>query len=257
MNFKAFDSKMRKYEDVDNQSIMDNVYIVARLDGKGFHTWVRIHDFERPFDQKLNKLFVTVCMKLMAESGFKITYGYIQSDEISLLFDLHESSFSRKTRKIDSILASYCTAYFNKYSNIETLAMFDCRTIALPTKEDVVDYFLWRQEDSARNALNSYCYWLLRSKGYSKGKATSMLMHKSVSDKNELLFQDKINYNDLPNWQKRGVGVYYTSTFKEGYNWKTEQSEFSLRRQLTVNYELDMKQQYAAWLERNVFIDHE
>ena len=26
--------------------------------------------------------------------------------------------------------------------------------------------------------------------------------------KNELLFQKGINYNDLPGWQKKGVGVY-------------------------------------------------
>lgn len=33
----------------------------------------------------------------------------------------------------------------------------------------------------------------------------------SVSQKNELLFQYGINFNDLPNWQKRCVGFAPTS----------------------------------------------
>ncbi|MFW9994665.1 MAG: hypothetical protein ACFFD4_21665 [Candidatus Odinarchaeota archaeon] len=32
----------------------------------------------------------------------------------------------------------------------------------------------------------------------------------SIAGKNELLFQKRgINYHNLPNWQKRGVGLYW------------------------------------------------
>ena len=36
--------------------------------------------------------------------------------------------------------------------------------------------------------------------------------------KNELLFQKGINYNDLPGWQKKGVGVYFKDIEKEGFD---------------------------------------
>jgi tRNA(His) guanylyltransferase len=38
----------------------------------------------------------------------------------------------------------------------------------------------------------------------------------SIADKNELLFQHGINYNDLPNWQKRGTGLYWEDYEKIG-----------------------------------------
>ena len=37
----------------------------------------------------------------------------------------------------------------------------------------------------------------------------------SVSQKNELLFQAGINFNDLPTWQKRGIGFVRMGAVKE------------------------------------------
>ena len=253
MKFTDFDKQMRVFENnTDNNTVLNGMYIIARLDGRNFHDWIRIFEYERPFDKDFRDLMVMTTINLMTNSGFKIIYGYTQSDEISLLFDFNDQTFNRKIRKIDSVLASCCTAYFNKSAKTDIPAMFDCRTIALPRKEDILDYFLWRQEDASRNALNNYCYWLLRSLGNSKGQATSMLNKKSVSDKNELLFKYHINYNDKPNWEKRGIGVYYTTTLKEGYNWKKEIEQFTIRKQITVNYDLEMKGKYTDWLESTI-----
>jgi tRNA(His) 5'-end guanylyltransferase len=41
---------------------------------------------------------------------------------------------------------------------------------------------------------------------------------QSVGYKNELLFQNGINFNDVPTWQKRGTGVYWETFQKEGFN---------------------------------------
>ena len=46
----------------------------------------------------------------------------------------------------------------------------------------------------------------------------------SVAEKNELLFQGGINFNDLPAWQKRGTGLYWEEYVKEGINPQTGQS---------------------------------
>ena len=72
-------------------------------------------------------------------------------------------------------------------------AAFDCRISQLPNAESVVDYFRWRSAGAHRNALNGHCYWLLRKQGKSTIQTTTALLHLSVAQKNELLFQAGIN----------------------------------------------------------------
>ena len=57
--------------------------------------------------------------------GFQVIYGYTQSDEISLLFDRGETSFGRKLRKYQSILAGEASAKLSLL--LGNLAVFDCR----------------------------------------------------------------------------------------------------------------------------------
>ena len=121
----------------------------------------------------------------------------------------------------------------------------DCRMVPLPSVEKVQDYFLWRQEDAHRNALNSHCYWMLRKEGLDAQTATSQLEGKSIAYKNELLFSRGINFDKLPSWQKRGIGVYWADVEKVGYNPVTKQEVTALRRRLEVNYELPLGARYA------------
>ena len=58
---------------------------------------------------------------------------------------------------------------------------------------------------------------MLRKEGKSVHAATKEFEGKGVSFKNELLFSKGINYNDLPSWQKRGIGFWYEEYDKEGY----------------------------------------
>jgi len=80
----------------------------------------------------------------------------------------------------------------------------------------VVDYFRWRAEDAARNALNAWCYWTLRKAGQSRQAATAALRGATTAEKSELLFKYGINFNDVPAWQKRGVGLYWETYDKPG-----------------------------------------
>ena len=97
------------------------------------------------------------------QCGFKVSYGYTQSDEISLLLDLKENSFGRKERKLNSILSGEASAKFSLL--LGDIATFDSRICQLPNKQLVVDYLRWRHEDAHRNALNAHCYWYLRKEG--------------------------------------------------------------------------------------------
>ena len=71
---------------------------------------------------------------------------------------------------------------------------------------------------------------------------------KTIAFKNELLFSRNINFNDLPNWQKRGVGLYYSSYEKKGYNPVKDEEVTSIRSRLNVNMELEIGEAYTDWV---------
>ena len=147
---------------------------------------------------------------------------------------------------LNSILAGEASAKFSLL--LGDIACFDCRMSQLPRLEDVVDYFRWRNEDAHRNALNSHCYWALRKDGMSVQDATNHLVGLSVADKSELLFQHGINFNDLPNWQKRGTGVYWEEYEKQAWNPKTNEDVVPTRRRLKVDFELPVRDEYSDFV---------
>ena len=243
MNFNDLDRQMRIYEESLDQVIIPEIYMACRLDGRSFTRLTKeTCNFEAPYDEKFRDIMVLTVKHLM-DCGFRIVYGYTQSDEVSLLFHPDEQTFGRKVRKYNSVLAGEASAVFSLAAGVP--AVFDCRIIPLPTTERVSDYFLWRQEDAHRNALNAHCYWTLRRDGLSAGDATEALEGKSVSDKNELLFSHGINFDKLPSWQKRGVGVYWEEYEKEGFNPVTGETEIALRTRLLVDDELPLREEYA------------
>ena len=246
MKFDDFDKQMRIYENSLDQYILPDMYLVARLDGRSFTRLTKeICKFEAPFDLKFRDL-MTDTVKSLMNVGFRIIYGYTESDEISLLFHPDDNTFGRKVRKINTTLAGEASATFSLA--LGRVATFDCRVIPLPNKAKVVDYFLWRQEDAHRNSLNAHCYWALRKEGKTQNVATMELESKSVSFKNELLFQKGINYNELPSWQKRGVGIYFAEIDKEGFNPITQEKVTTKRRNLMVDYNIPIGSDYKKYI---------
>lgn len=246
MKFDDLDAKMRCYEQSIDQNIVPDMYLVARLDGRSFSRLTKeICNFEAPFDVRFRDMMVNAVKALM-DCGFRVVYGFTESDEISLLFHTDEEMFGRKVRKYNSILAGTASAAFSL--QLGQVAALDCRLVPLPNLERVKDYFLWRQEDAHRNALNSHCYWMLRKEGMSVKDATGMLEGKSIAFKNELLFSHGINFDKLPSWQKRGIGVFWDDVEKVGYTPVTKQEIKAVRRALNVNYELPLGEEYANYV---------
>lgn len=243
MNFDELDQKMRIYEQSLDQILLPETYMVARLDGRSFTRLTKeICQFEAPFDVRFRDMMVHTVEQLM-DCGFRIVYGFTESDEISLLFAVGENAFGRKVRKYNSTLAAEASASFSL--ELGRAATFDCRMVPLPTLERVQDYFLWRQEDAHRNSLNAHCYWLLRKEGKTVREATKELEGQSVSFKNELLFSRGINFDQLPSWQKRGIGIWKEQYEKEGFNPVTGSHEVAVRNRLKVEYELPLGEAYA------------
>lgn len=246
MKFDELDTRMRVFETAHDYSVLSGIFMTARLDGRNFTRLTKeLHKFEAPFDERMRDMMIETAAHLMG-SGFRCVYGYTQSDEISLLFHLGITTFDRKVRKYNSILAGEASAKFTLL--LGGYACFDCRISELPTVEHVVDYFRWRNEDAHRNALNGHCYWALRKEGHSVEQATKALHKLSVAEKNELLWQRGVNFNDLPLWQKRGVGLYWETYQKASRNPLTGEDVTALRRRLKIDLGLPMRDEYGSFI---------
>jgi len=246
MKFNELDKKMRIYETAHDHSVIPGVYIVARIDGRCFTTLTKDkHRFEAPYDPKFRDMMSATVEHLM-QCGFKVLYGYTQSDEISLLLDLDENTFDRKERKLNSVLAGEASAKFSLL--LGDIGAFDCRICQLPNRQLVIDYFRWRNEDAHRNAINAHCYWSLRKEGVSPAESSATFTRMSVAEKNEFLFQKGINFNDIPSWQKRGIGVYWENYEKNGVNPISGESVKANRSRLKVDLDLPMKDQYSDFI---------
>lgn len=246
MNFDDLDARMRVFEQADDRRVLPGLHIVVRLDGRGFTRQTReVWRLEAPFDVHFRDHMLDTVEHLM-NCGFGVVYGYTQSDEISLLLRLDDQTFGRKTRKIISVLAGEASARFTLAMG--QMACFDARVSQLPGDDLVIDYFRWRHEDAHRNALNAHGYWLLRGRGQSAQAATAALSGLSIADKNELLFQHGVNFNDQPAWQKRGMGLYWQMQDKTGVDPRTGASVSTQRRRLKRDLELPLGEAYADFV---------
>lgn len=248
MNFDELDSQMRSYEQSIDKLLPADVLMLARLDGRSFTRLTKeLCQFERPFDVRFRDM-MTETVKQLMDCGFRVIYGFTESDEISLLFHPQEHAFGRKLRKYNSILAGVASAAFSL--QLGQPGIFDCRMVPLPTLERVVDYFLWRQEDAHRNALNAHCYWLLRKQGAPAQQATEQVSALAFEGKHELLRGYGVDFDALPAWQKWGVGVWHSAHEREGLNPVTHEKTITVRRELSVEYQLPRGTAYAALIQR-------
>ncbi len=246
MKFEQLDRRMRIYETAHDHRVLPGIHMVARIDGRSFSQLTRVeHGFAAPYDERFRDAMIAASERLMG-CGFAVLYAYTQSDEINLLFRRDEQAFGRKLRKYLSVLASEAGVAFSMH--LGTPGAFDCRIAQLPCDEDVVDYFRWRHEDAHRNALNAHCYWLLRGQGLTDAAATAQLEGVSVAARNELLFHHGINFNELPIWQRRGIGLYFTSEPTVTRDPRDGSEVHGTKRRLHVDLELPMKEAYDQFV---------
>ena len=243
----------RSFEQHSNIAIPLENYIIVRLDGKGFSKFTKNY-FKKPFDTTFRDLMVNTTEYLYNSSGFNITYAYTQSDEISLLLKRDDNTFNRRPKKIMSILASMASVYFSlecsKQFKTEIIAIFDATLDIRPNLESVLKYFIWRQDDSIRNCLNGYAYWTLINKDcYTAKIASRTIENQSNYFKKELLLNRGINFDDVPNWQKRGIGFYSAEVPHIGHNPITNKEVITTRKVVEKNYDLPAKHEYSDYIK--------
>ena len=220
-------SRMKEnYENIPKTKLMRRCPVIIRIDGRAFHTFTK--GFKRPFDDILSQSMKETT-KYLCENIQGAVLGYTQSDEISILLTDYatletDAWFDYEVQKLCSISASMATMAFNKAfaheiaaqskriyteyltdkdSNyIDSLenamnkgAMFDARCFNIP-KEEVANYFYWRQLDAVRNSIQ-----MVGQANFSHRE----LQFKSTKQIISLLETHcGINWHSLPIWQQRG-----------------------------------------------------
>ena len=91
---------------------------------------------------------------------------------------------------------------------------------------------------------------MVRKNGETRENAAVILEKQSVAFKNELLFQNGINFNELPAWQRRGTGLYWEKYDKPGYNPIEGKEVVAVRRRLKVDEELPVKEEYKEFINQ-------
>ncbi|MEU7824393.1 tRNA(His) guanylyltransferase Thg1 family protein [Catellatospora sp. NPDC049133] len=240
-----FEAAQRAREYFHGLTLLPGAWTVLRLDGRGFSRFTERH-FDKPFDERFGEHMVTTATALLTELGAR--YAYTESDEISLLLPPGFDLFGRGVEKLVSISAGIASATFTHAAGVP--AHFDSRVWLGVSVADVADYFSWRQSDASRCALNGWCYWTLRKTGLSRSQATRALDGATTSGKNELLYQHGINFNELPAWQRRGIGLWWEAFERAGHDPVRGVDVTATRRRVHVERELPMKDAYRALILR-------
>lgn len=219
MDKTSLGDRMKGYEIVTQDVLMKRTPVIIRLDGKAFHTFTkRLNNF----DDSLNKSpFSEVMYNCMASTAIGLTHyiqgakiAYSQSDEISILctdwatFDTQQW-YGGKIQKIVSVSAAMAATFFYAaYEQHEKIdyaphrPLFDSRVFNLP-KEEVNNYFIWRQKDAMRNSVNmlgQYHFPHRELQGKKVDEVRQMCYEKYGAD-----------WYSLPTWQKMGFCVLSTT----------------------------------------------
>lgn len=196
--------RMKRHEDVTRLRLMTRMPVIIRLDGKAFHTLTR--GMEKPYDKEFSRAMQSTALYLCQQVQC-CRLAYVQSDEISLLLvDYEEINtaawFDADLRKIVSISAAMASVSFDSHkhltNHLDAHPVFDSRAWNLP-REEVCNYFIWRQQDAVRNSIQSL------AQAHFSAKEIHGLSCPKLQEK---LFTEKgVNWNDLPAVQKRGSCV--------------------------------------------------
>lgn len=211
MKIESIGERMKNnYEDRDRFYLLRRIPVIIRLDGRAFHTFTK--HCEKPFDKEFCAMMDNTCKYLVTNiQGCKC--GYVQSDEISLLltdFDTltTESWFDYNKSKIESISSSMASVMFNSYDyckkllykiNINTIhyPVFDSRSFNIP-KEEVVNYFIWRQKDWIRNSVSMLARTVFSNKELYK---------KNLSQIHDMLYDRGVNWSNIDDRYKNGTVI--------------------------------------------------
>lgn len=195
------EDRIKSYETLATQGyLLPRIPIVARIDFRGFSKFTK--SLAKPYDERLSNLMIETTKYLVEKNDPLISYT--QSDEITLVFKydtVEDMPFRGRIFKITSLLAAQASGFFNKKmseylpekNNI--IVECDCRPFNVPTDMEAYNALLLRERDATKNAIS------MAADAYYSHKE---LKGKNGNEKQEMLFQKGVNFNDYPSMFKRG-----------------------------------------------------
>lgn len=186
-------------------ALLHGVPAIGRVDGRHFSSFTK--GMAKPYSDHMIECMTRTALFLAEHTN--AVCAYTQSDEISLIWhnDCQPQSeiwFNGRTFKMVSNLASLATLAF--YRNVlalmpeyaERLPTFDARVYNVPTKQEAVNYLIWREWDATKNSITSAtsCFY-----------SHTEMFGKNSKDRQELLFAKGVNWNDYPSYFKRGTYI--------------------------------------------------
>ena len=235
-NRDSLGDRMKGYENSYRFYLPKRLPVIIRVDGKAFHSFTRNfkRPFDDMLVSCMQTTAMNLCQqiegaKLAYVQSDEISILLTNHDTIET-----EPWFGNNLQKLASIAASIATLSFNReWNNLvdnfdmdyevwamfdapydkeekqkemnklfhaydsasRTGALFDARAFVLP-EEEVVNYFIWRQNDATRNSIQMV--------------AQSNFSHKELQGlncnelQNKLLTECEINWNNYPIQYRRG-----------------------------------------------------
>jgi tRNA(His) 5'-end guanylyltransferase len=175
--------------------------IVVRADGRGFKKV--LEDCKKPYDVNFARCMVRAAERLFLDSGIAPNLAFTFSDEISMVFQ--QAPFAGRVEKVDSVIAGFLSASLSL--DLGRMVCMDCRIIAL-CEDEIIDYLTERQDETWRNHVFSYGFYMLIKEGLTAFAAMERLRGMKESEIHELVFQKGTNLAKTPVWEKRGILVY-------------------------------------------------
>jgi len=181
--------RMKRYEAVTEYTLPRRIPVIIRIDGNAFQALTGRKHGKHHWSMKFVENMISVAAAVMKSmQGCNICY--CQSDEISFLLTDYrtittEPWFGYDVRKLISISAGIASGRMSQLYG-ETVC-FDSRCFSVP-QDDVCNYFIWRQLDAERNAVQ-----MLGREHFSQ----KQLHHKSCKEIRQMLLEQKCVYFEL------------------------------------------------------------
>lgn len=224
LKHKAFETQINP----KNPNCLDlELPFLIRCDGHHFSKFTK--RFRKPFDEDLQKAMNLTTIGLLKNFP-QATFGYTQSDEITLVFPSvrdknGDCEFIKhgNLQKVASLVSGLCTSQFvfhlraileangrldDRFNESLAECYFDARVHNVPTLEDLAENVLWRVSDRKNNSRLGMGHAYLSKKeqhGLTPRQVIEKVKEKYKEDKTETIYD----------WYKMSIVYCYGIAFKK------------------------------------------
>lgn len=201
--------RMKEYEN-KTRNYLESGAVIIRIDGSNFSKLTS--SLQKPYDDKFIHLMDETAL-YVCKNTENFRFATVQSDEINICLlprtEKTQPFYGNNLNKIVSLTAGFASSYFSVHSTKafpeQKIIQFDSRAFNIPENE-IFNYFLYRQKDTIRNALQM--------------AARANFSHKQVVNKSndqmkEMLKSIGKDFENLPGYFTHGRCIYKIQVEKE------------------------------------------